>query len=287
MPDYPHPVRRLKWAGYGLGLLLVVALLTVVLQRGPLAPDYAPLWYEFLDERRGTVVLETLGFCPLCSYRVERTDDGGRSWSVSLTERPPDAPPTTFDLPEDAGMLDEPRRGVIGWAETPKEVIVTSNGGHSWRSAGKPCERFAPGDANLSALDARRAWALCGQGVMVATADGGATWKRIAGRGLPRSRASLQPWSLSFGGPMFGLLPVGGDQQLLATHDGGSTWRPVRLPRPWVGSEAEAVSDRTAFVQGRARTEERILAALLATHDAGRTWNVVRRWSWDPGYEGS
>jgi photosystem II stability/assembly factor-like uncharacterized protein len=183
-------------------------------------------------------------------------------------------------------MIDEPRRGVIGWAENTKEVIVTSNGGRSWRSAGKPCEGFAPGDANLSALDARRAWVLCGGGVMVATDDSGRTWSRTPSRGLPAPRASVQPWSLSFGGPSFGLLPVL-DRPLLATHDSGATWKPVRLPKPWVATEAETVSDRTAFVEARARTDDRILGALLATGDAGRTWRVVRRWSWDPGYEGS
>jgi photosystem II stability/assembly factor-like uncharacterized protein len=113
------------------------------------------------------------------------------------------------------------------------------------------------------------------------TADGGRTWRFLAGPDLRHKHSG----GLCFCG-YAGEIAFSGSFGLLTQHrgysyrssDGGRTWRPLRVTSPELveGDDASVVSANTGYLlRGRfSRYEE-----LLRTRDGGRTWRVIRHWS--------
>jgi photosystem II stability/assembly factor-like uncharacterized protein len=105
---------------------------------------------------------------------VLRSDDGGRSW-----HEPPTPPPSacaSFDWHSVA--LHDGRLWVVG---DPGSVVLHSgDGGVSW-------QLFPTGETTplrgVRFFDRHRGWAVGALGQILATRDGGQTWKRAQGRG--------------------------------------------------------------------------------------------------------
>lgn len=244
--------------------------------------------------------------------RLFWTSDDGRAW----TDITPHDPASR----QIAGMffLDASR----GWAllalkrEPPKnnqepdnfitdirgfDLASTTDGGATWTV--KHLDALAEGVGWLAAseiffLDAAQGWMNIespvphwgGEGVLLATTDGGNTWKPIVevngggGYGPIRFTDPQNGWIA--GGP--------GDQYLYATNDGGRHWREVTVPTPSpISGLFENVAAQYAqprFKDGRngflsvkyfgegKSGEDVSIQSLLSTNDGGSTWHL-ESWS--------
>jgi photosystem II stability/assembly factor-like uncharacterized protein len=152
------------------------------------------------------------------------TADGGRTWA---RRRVP-----TRHLLLGATLLDAQQGWLVGAGAT---ALQTTDGGATWRagqllglpaqpltqtSAQTPAQsRATPVRLNaVSFADARRGWAVGAGGVVLATADGGRTWR------AQDSGVESDLFDVKFLDEREGWA-VGGDGTAIHTADGGETWR--------------------------------------------------------------
>jgi photosystem II stability/assembly factor-like uncharacterized protein len=265
------------------------------------AHPYSPEDIGFWDASHGFVLLS--GFCAgTCSYAIDRTVDGGRTWTRSWRGRlpPNEAPAVTVPggreafvrglETDDGGVTWHRRRGRVVPAAfvTPREgwglrgylrdlpqLVVTRDGGKTWKRLPRACPEGLADGKWPALVTATHGWVLCesqpGAGnqvkALVETVDGGRTWRA---RPLPR------PWDgagygvrLSFRRDGRGLIAMERGPNLVTT-DGGRTWRALSFPG-WEehGVVATLAGDSTVF----AIAEGRLLSTHLRPH-----WVVVHRW---------
>jgi len=154
-------------------------------------------------------------------------------------------------------------------------VVLSDDDGKTFRQA-----RQVPVRAMLNAVsfvDDKHGWAVGHRGVILATEDGGDTWK-------------LQREDLDKDQPLFSVLFVDGQtgwacglwSLLLHTRDGGKTWNPVDLPAP----EGAKRADRNLYSLFADRKGGLFIAAeqgrVLHSADQGASWEYL-----DTGYKGS
>lgn len=131
------------------------------------------------------------------SARVFRTDDGGRSWTAAAT---PIAGGTSTTGIASLAFLDDRRGAAFGGdvaapAEPTASVATTTDGGATWRLAGRPDRpgavyggAFVPGAPTPTLV-------AVGPSGMALSRDFGTTWTTID---------TLDHWSVAFGGPGVG-----------------------------------------------------------------------------------
>jgi photosystem II stability/assembly factor-like uncharacterized protein len=151
------------------------------------------------------------------------------------------------------------------------QIVHTEDGGATWTQVHLP-EDFklpdsaldmgiAPDDAllyGLNYLDADHAW-VCGEfGTILATDDGGKTWRQ------QQSGVESTLFGISFTTPQHGVA-VGIDSTILMTEDGGATWNPVRSPFQELSYYDVGFSDGIGWIVGSRGT-------LLSSKDGGKTW---------------
>jgi photosystem II stability/assembly factor-like uncharacterized protein len=170
------------------------------------------------------------------SSRVYRTTDGGRTWSLrwSATRKGTFLDAIRFWDARNGIAMSDPVDGKL-------LVIVTSDGGESWREI--PADRlppalqgeggFAASGSCLATFGETHAWIATG-GAAVArvyhTADRGATWS-VHDTPLRAGVPSAGVFSVVFRDALHGVI-AGGDYQkadlrgrnLATTNDGGATW---------------------------------------------------------------
>lgn len=180
------------------------------------------------------------------------TADAGQSWQVLTPHRAPAEP--AGQLLEAAAHFASADQGWLSYAlpapvpaDVAPRVWVTRDGGASWESgaaldlSGMPYEHYYA--SHLGFLDDQVGWLLAHLGAgmshdyiaIFTTADGGATWQRVAD---PDNSPDIQACNKSglvftsesdglLAGDCPGLMP-----QLFfyRTTDGGATWAPALLP---------------------------------------------------------
>jgi photosystem II stability/assembly factor-like uncharacterized protein len=193
---------------------------------------------------------------------LQRTTDAGATWTL-LT---PNTTKHVFDL-----RFTSPRHGVAAgdWGL----LMYTEDGGDRWTLVGMP-EEFVlsplaediglePGDTILYALsfpDPTRGWAVGEFGTILATADGGRTWRQ------QRSPVDSTLFGTHFADAERGWA-VGLDGVILHTTDGGSTWRQAPSPVSQRSLYDVALSGRHGWIAGDSGT-------LLKSGDGGQTWQI-------------
>ncbi|MEU1816335.1 oxidoreductase [Streptomyces roseifaciens] len=171
------------------------------------------------------------------------------------------------------------------WAAGTKgTVLLTRDGGRSWRNVSPP-GAGALEFRDVEAFDGRRAVVLAiGEGEasrVFRTDDAGSTWTETFRNTDPKAFYDC----LTFFGPRHGIAlgdPVDGRFRILATGDGGRSWRvlPARgMPAALPGEAAFAASGQCVVSSGRhdawIATGGAASSRVLHSADRGRTWTVA------------
>lgn len=303
-PSDPAVSRFVRWRWPVLGLLLALAALAVMvgLVRTNRAGGLALATLKTSD-------FHALAFSPSDPNVVffghhngiQRSDDGGRTWSVLVDRR-------GFDAMNVAVSRANPRQIYLAGHDI---FQVSTDGGSTWR----PVAHDLPGtDLHGFALDpddANRLTALvAGQGAF-GSVDGGRTWQRLPGQlpgdvmalasaggtpetlyagslrgGVFRSADGGRSWSVVTGGPgpdaamALAVDPAapqtvyaGGAGGVYRTTNGGASW--AKVPFPGSGVVALAVSPAqpgrvlAVGVQG-------VTGLVYRSDDGGQGWDPAR-----------
>lgn len=216
----------------------------------------------------------------VCLSDLQRTTDGGKSWTTLISGE------------ITAIRFASASRGWVALDDTPNpgtvEVLETSDGGTTWRSALRTTTGSAIG---LDAASIYTAWLLtrdgaycsssnCGKYALFRTDDGGLNWLNL---GNPKDfTASCSGGHLA--GPLFaspgrgwlGLnLGAGGANVgpggILESEDGGRTWRCATTPPNT--SVISAADPLHVWAGGEDRRNQS--TALYTTEDAGAPWHSL------------
>ena len=141
--------------------------------------DYKPM--AFADAGRGAWVD--------WDGTIRYTSDGGSTWAVAKTDRP---------LNQRAGSLQFDRQG-RGWlqpAYDSSRLLRSLDGGATWTSVALPAAvglYSSTGYASVAFGDSQNGWLVGGRGVVLATQDGGNTWRQQV---LGTTRATYDVFAL-------------------------------------------------------------------------------------------
>jgi photosystem II stability/assembly factor-like uncharacterized protein len=261
--------------------LLLLGIVGLLLGGSPAAGRgevLAPLSISFFNTRDGIasfIAWHSCGPSVRCRGAIETTRDGGRSWTirrVGAVVRSVEAVPGT----REAWAALEPVKscGTRLPSNCPTTLLNSVDGGATWTRTGAYVT--APAFA-----DAQHGFGVRGA-KLVATSDGGKTWRLLGGPCRRFDGASVsfvsatRGWLLCAGGGAMGAQP----KTLYETRDGGHHWtlvmkttftRHTRGALPLFGYPGglDFVDARTAWI-GEARGD------LYATGDGGRTWRSLR-----------
>lgn len=213
---------------------------------------------SFADDSHGWLYLKGDDF----SSRFYSTSDGGRTWNL-LTQgvaggRPVAAPLIFLDT--NTGYM-----GVsAGAGPIPGTILVTRDGGRSWKGIGEGRDWSIEGLVMDSLQDG---WAMGSspgkRDFLLHTEDGWASWQQVLPGLTPTQDVSFLDASRGFG-----IGTASDPSALVRTEDGGATWSLVdaKLTRPLAISFVDAGSG-WAVAENSASARQ-----ILHTGDGGRTW---------------
>lgn len=191
---------------------------------------------------------------------VLMTKNGGATWNVSRSVPQLDLYRVRFS-PDD-------RNGSILGADGL--LLSTTDGGASWsmrsgpeeqQASRQPLERRPPADLLNDGL---HAW-MSVPGDMVATSDGGRTWRPMYFPGEPDGFRFISPnqgWMFSEGGP------------IISTADGGRTWSDAAIK--WSDSGDHRVHSMDFEPSGTFGLASGTDGTILKSTDGGKTWSRTR-----------
>jgi photosystem II stability/assembly factor-like uncharacterized protein len=140
-----------------------------------------PVAGRMFDARNGIIVVTWSGASGGTTAAVYRTDDGGRSWSITADAQSDARSATIFDGTTWAIVGDADGRG----DNSMLEVWATSDGGRTWQRAATSYK----GSVQVSGswTDTQHAWVIVNlpgsdpgeSDVIMSTSDGGQTWQVI------------------------------------------------------------------------------------------------------------
>lgn len=208
----------------------------------------------------------------------------------SVQPSPPVKTPTPATNVGFAGLID----ATHGWAVADQRLVVTADGGSSWRDVNPPAPTEGTTPANLLSvefLDPDHGWVAVAEPFKTAsdpgfgrvdiwrTTDGGQNWAKatLPPAVLHNQGDTLGDVEFDFLDPTHGLALITGgaanaahDSDLYWTADGGRTWS---ADRP-TGSGSDGVEGSVAFTT----TNDGVVAGgpigsgLSFTRDGGKTW---------------
>lgn len=196
--------------------------------------------------------------------KVYKTTDGGATWTLQQTP----AKRNLFKV-----VFVSPQRGTaVGDFGT---IVHTEDGGATWQEVTLP-EDFKlpdsaldsgvlPNDAllyGMSFVDENHGWISGEFGTILATTDGGQTWKQQA-TGLESTLFGIDFIDQNTG------VAVGIDSVILRTDDGGTTWKPVRSPFDERSYYEVGLSGQYAWIAGGQGT-------ILVSKDGGKEWTEFK-----------
>ena len=196
--------------------------------------------------------------------RIYKTSDGGSTWQLQQTPAKRNLFKVAFSTPQ--------RGTAVGDFGT---IVHTEDGGATWQEIALP-EDFKlpdsaldsgvlPNDAllyGLSYADADHAWIAGEFGTILATTDGGTTWKQ------QQSGLETTIFGIDFIDTTTGVA-VGIDSVILRTQDGGATWTSISSPFTERSYYEIALSPQHSWIVGGQGT-------ILTSGDGGRTWTEFK-----------
>lgn len=227
---------------------------------GPLLPGWS-VNHAIVDPRDG--VLYTCTNNPVYGGTVHRSADRGQSWERA----------ETLGLPEESGLKlastwhVEPglaaAPGTLWLGGEPGVLFRSNDGGATWE-VNRPLlehstrDRWHPGagglichSITLDPLEAERLWIGISAAGVFRTDDGGESWERLDGNGLPSGFGfglALDPadpdaaWVIPEIGPENRVTPDG-RLGVYHTHDAGSSWQLITVAEPsWAAVLRQAMA---------------------------------------------
>ena len=137
-------------------------------------------------------------------------------------------------------------------------VLLSSDQGRTWTQSLAPTQALLTG---VSFTDAQHGWAVGHDGVILATADGGLTWRRQdTGRDLETVYLDVLFRDAQHG------FAVGAYGKFMVTTDGGKVWTPAHpAPDEVHFNRLTAGADGTLYLAGEG-------GLLLVSRDGGKNW---------------
>jgi photosystem II stability/assembly factor-like uncharacterized protein len=192
------------------------------------APGEAPFAPFFLNTRQGWIAEGVSGH-----RHIFATTDGGATWKKESLPGYSDIEDIAFANPRDGWAVGT---DFLGERAT---IFATTDGGATWmrqlnRTFPIPYSstNWAHNLVSVAVVDAKRVWAVGGDGLILATSNGGRTWQQ--------QRSATAAWlgSVSFADARHGWIAGETDDGngnfvssvLLATTSGGETWTKQKLP---------------------------------------------------------
>jgi photosystem II stability/assembly factor-like uncharacterized protein len=178
--------------------------------------------------------------------RIERTDDGGRTWKTQRFEREGEVLNSLYFVDKE-----------FGWAVGGRGLVChTTNGGNSWEQM--PTNRVE--DLWAVRFSSReRGWIVGEDGLIISTTDGGNNWTQ------QKSGTTKALFGLA-------ILPTG---TLVAVGEGGTILRGEN------GSDWKAVSSGAADTLNAVAADKEMLVAVgasgltLSSNDEGKSWTIA------------
>jgi len=213
----------------------------------------------FLDSRLGWAVGEF--------GTILRTQDGGATWTPSGTGED--------KMYNGVYFADSSTGWIVGEFGT---ILISRDGGMTWQLQQCPdlgtedddagWEKPRPALYSIVFADRLRGWIVGMDGVILHSADGGMTWKKVES-GTDKPLYSLvvrgtQGWA------------VGNKGVYLTSSDGGMTWAEKRdaiKTKFWLRTVAFC-NDREGIIGGASGT-------IVRSHDGGATWDIISGFRYD------
>ncbi|MBY0277945.1 hypothetical protein K2Z84_21640 [Candidatus Binatia bacterium] len=196
--------------------------------------------------------------------RIYKTTDGGATWQLQQTPAKRNLFKVAFPTPQ--------RGTAVGDFGT---IVHTEDGGTTWKEINLPDDFKLPDSAldsgvlpndallyGLSYVDAEHGWISGEFGTILATSDGGTTWKQQK-TGLETTIFGIDFLDAKTG------TAVGIDSVILRTEDGGETWNPIKSPFTERSYYEIALSPTHSWIVGGQGT-------ILTSADGGKTWTEFK-----------
>ncbi len=245
----------------------------------PVAPSvFQPGSVAFWDARHGIAagLVGDPSCYPTCQGMVQVTDDGGRTWHLSLREDDP-----IYDVAVHASKDAWVLAGPCAMGTCDIGVLFSGDGGRTWS------RRSTEDLKQVSFVSADEGWGVgnvFANGQRLArTSDGGRTWKRLV---VPCPRETPFATDVSFVSSARGWLLCTGEgaagnegRAIMETTDGGATWNMVaeaaQGPAP-SGLTTSGYPTGIFFLDdGRGWMWAERGVGIATTMDGGRSWLVV------------
>lgn len=226
---------------------------------------------------------------------VFRTTDGGMTWKPLISGTGADLNLIRFIDWNTGWMIGNPEKTgyETATADSDKVLLLTSDGGRSWR------QKRLPHVTSLYFIDARTGWAVGRNATVLRTTDGGEEWEplndleKIIGLPVESTTYNYGFSDIYFLDAEHGWMTgnfygrernnIGG---LYATTDGGRTWKRIPLTfqtqyssgrfTPGLLHSVRFSDQQTGSVIGEMMDGEGRFFFALHTRDGGRTWQQFR-----------
>jgi photosystem II stability/assembly factor-like uncharacterized protein len=192
--------------------------------------------------------------------RVYKTTDGGATWSEQQTAVKRNLFKIAFVTPQRGTAV-----GDFG------AIVHTEDGGATWQEILLPDDFKLPDSAldsgvlpndallyGLSFVDDTHGWIAGEFGTILATQDGGLTWKQQS-TGIETTLFGIDFADRNTG------IAVGIDSVVLRTDDGGATWKPLKSPFDERSYYEVGLSGQYGWIVGGQGT-------VLVSSDGGKEW---------------
>jgi hypothetical protein len=202
-------------------------------------------------------------------------------WFAQAPAAPAPTAVAAFETISYAGFAN----GSVGWAVTNRRLVLTDDGGATWRTAGPPVAYALGTPRGASFFDADHGWVVSQDAFTSSlslwrTVDGGSTWTHTTLPAVPDPPENMGGASTIWIDATHavidveGGMPNGFQDGLLFTADGGATWSAPAMRSATGGADGitgtpSFLDSQVGWLAGGAPGTR-----LWATRDGGATWKL-------------